>query len=1469
MMFLRQFRHFILDCLGQFKSRRDLLILFAFAMILRLGYFILMLGQISYEQIMTLAPDSIRYVGLGKEFLNWRIMDEMAVLHFGPGYGAFLGTNFFLFGVNPIGVLLVQILLSALCCLLIYRFGYEITRSRTVGYIAGILLAVSFTSISLANFILSDTLFFFLFLWGNLAFLLALNNRKISYFVLSGICIGLAILTRSIGQFWPLAMVAMVFVLPLDDFRKWQLKSRMRLLKKAWVAPMIAIVLMSVWMARNYHHHSVPMLTFSSAGGPANVAAITLARIQNKDANDILLDKIEVYLDEQGIDDINMIDRYRLYRAIGYETFAEYPLEMIYTSLGLAWINLNEVNQLFPGQIPAQSEVIGDIMQRYRDLKLNYICFILSIAGIILFLIRRHWRALLLLGSIYLYFIIMIGFTQWQGSRLFYPGQIAGLIIIAHLMVWAAQVWKRFREYLTMDRKTLISFDRFECLAGKTWIVAILLLVSGIYIWHSLQYGAFIIDDAGISYTYAQNLVDGNGLVVNPGGEKIEGYTNPLWVFIIALFMKIGLFNPIVTPKVISIIFTIASFAIIFRLFTKLRPGGFSVFAAYLTTLAIAANSSLTVWSVSGLENGLYNFLIIYAAYRLIFEIQRKFRWQISGVIFFLVALTRPDGIVFVIVAFGFAAIFAISHPGRRQLLINILFFVVLFGIYHLWHYYYFAEYLSNTYFAKRRYAKLSEMFFNPDWYGRQYILNGIKEHKIYWLFPLSVLPLFSKTYRVTLMLIAMAIASLILPMIARGDWMMQYRLMHPFFMLIYVLAGVGIMAAVGFYGRNRFSYPILALIILGTVAIAGSSWASVAKRAAINQNLTTQFESVRKTYHEFNSAVADTLMIPRPTILAPDLGATGYFGGLTVYDVGNLADYHFARYQYRDYFDEYVFYELKPHFLTYQGAAVARYTRMKQYPELERDYITYSEIQPDPNDSGVYSGHYIRKDIVIKQTLPWMADPAEYTTGKGCRLLGSAIPYAINPESGRVAVVLYWQTPSRAENDKFRIMFTDAADHVLADTLLSVGYDWYKPHQWQDTGYVCQYLFIPIPDSLEEGSYILSITDGTGDRYDLKRVGYHRKTAKSKIKAQYGYEDFTRLEAQRSRQFSGILHQIAECGVYMKMLRADYWKTEEGQVLIGNYIWDNFAENDYIDPSLVDLFLGILAEIRSLNPIQKDVLKYGALLNRYYDKRGDEYLEKGWRYYGDALDCYVKAIKASGSFPKVRKKLEANRPWASYLKSNPELLTDYDELLTTEKWLEIYREFERGSKFKYRPFRKLFFGHLVDYDQVRDEWSSLTVLDRMHLLQLGIVSGSAEDSYLGNKPQSTFGGGKLVLAECRIKRLVDRQYLFEAVFIPQDLPDRNYALSINLFAPEVGLLPEQYRQRGSQPYSFGTIPALWQLPDDEPSYVWRILELDYDPVKFNVTVYVPGGPPWYPLNNDNPGDNYIIRPSSPISYYE
>jgi 4-amino-4-deoxy-L-arabinose transferase-like glycosyltransferase len=409
--------------------------LFIFALVLRLGYMVLMLSQLTSEEVLYQCPDARAYINISRGMLGLGPFDEDALLIFGPGYGAFLAVVFFLFGVVPHAVILIQILLSSISCMLIYKLGRELTGSRAVGLVAGILAAVSFTSISLANVILSDCPFFFLFLLGNLLFLLGLKRAKQPYFISSGICIGFAALTRSVGQLWPLVMIILIFILPPGREEKWRFKRRFNLFRKAFITPLIAIVLMSGWMARNYHQHRLPIVAFAGPDGIGKLTAFTQARLQESDFGEIYSGWVEEYRRKHTIDEITFGDRYDIYLQQARRTFCKYPWEMLSTYLSLIWGNVIDVNELYRGQLPKFSPAISDWMNRLKGRSFHLLGFWSTMAGFIGMMLLKKWRALSFPGLIYFYFALIAGFGCWQGSRLFYPAQIAWAIVIAFLLV--------------------------------------------------------------------------------------------------------------------------------------------------------------------------------------------------------------------------------------------------------------------------------------------------------------------------------------------------------------------------------------------------------------------------------------------------------------------------------------------------------------------------------------------------------------------------------------------------------------------------------------------------------------------------------------------------------------------------------------------------------------------------------------------------------------------------------------------------------------------------------------------------------------------------------------------------------------------------------------------------------------------------------------------------------------------------
>ncbi len=77
------------------------------------------------------------------------------------------------------------------------------------------------------------------------------------------------------------------------------------------------------------------------------------------------------------------------------------------------------------------------------------------------------------------------------------------------------------------ERNLLILILAAYTLYAAVFIVKTIFWVDGV------PYSA-LFDDMMISMTYARNLAQGYGPVWNAGGERVEGFSNPLWVAFMA-----------------------------------------------------------------------------------------------------------------------------------------------------------------------------------------------------------------------------------------------------------------------------------------------------------------------------------------------------------------------------------------------------------------------------------------------------------------------------------------------------------------------------------------------------------------------------------------------------------------------------------------------------------------------------------------------------------------------------------------------------------------------------------------------------------------------------------------------------------------------------------------------------------------------------------------------------------------------
>src|SRR5689334_15493438 len=150
------------------------------------------------------------------------------------------------------------------------------------------------------------------------------------------------------------------------------------------------------------------------------------------------------------------------------------------------------------------------------------------------------------------------------------------------------------------------------------------------------------VDDSFITYRYSENLVHGQGAVFNPG-ERVEGYSSPSWMLLLAAAIAAGL-DPETVSKVLGLV---SSLLLLWLVYRALRRAGVSGVGAGLAAISLGASYVFQLWSVAGLETNAYA-LLFFAGLALLAEPELTPRASfLASATLAAAALTRPEGIAF------------------------------------------------------------------------------------------------------------------------------------------------------------------------------------------------------------------------------------------------------------------------------------------------------------------------------------------------------------------------------------------------------------------------------------------------------------------------------------------------------------------------------------------------------------------------------------------------------------------------------------------------------------------------------------------------------------------------------------------------------------------------------------------------------------------------------------------------------
>lgn len=199
------------------------------------------------------------------------------------------------------------------------------------------------------------------------------------------------------------------------------------------------------------------------------------------------------------------------------------------------------------------------------------------------------------------------------------------------------------------------------------------------------------LDDSYITFSYAQNWVQGHGIVFNRG-EYVEGYTCFLWVALSALGLRLG---ADIAPwsTVLGILGAIGTVVVTWRFARELATehvANGSVIAA----LVVAGYPCLWWWASSGMETTLFTFLITTAMWC---HVRGGADSLAAPLCLALASMTLPEAWLLS----GILCLDAMRIGSRRSAARYVAVFLGLFGPYYGWRFWYYGDPLPNTFYAK------------------------------------------------------------------------------------------------------------------------------------------------------------------------------------------------------------------------------------------------------------------------------------------------------------------------------------------------------------------------------------------------------------------------------------------------------------------------------------------------------------------------------------------------------------------------------------------------------------------------------------------------------------------------------------------------------------------------------------------------------------------------------------------------
>ncbi len=318
----------------------------------------------------------------------------------------------------------------------------------------------------------------------------------------------------------------------------------------------------------------------------------------------------------------------------------------------------------------------------------------------------------------------------------------------------------------------------------------------------------WMMDDAFVSFRYADNWARGFGPVYNPGEPPVEGYTNFLWVALLTVGARLG-GDIVILSRVLGAAAGLLTLLLLFhaRRFVRGLDGDTPVMAAlFLATFCI-----FQPWPTSGMETTLFGLLLTFSVLLHFSTLEGSptpRRLAGLGVILALTAMTRPEGLLAAGLILADQTLESLRKR-RFQVCWVAGAFLVIFLPWFVWRWRYYDSFLPNTFYAKvgttaaqvRRGKKYFWDMYVP---ARPLILPAALAVLAPWVWwrrygRYFLLPLFLAAYTAYIILVG-------------GDGLPAFRFFAPLAALLCLLASVGVRRI----AHYRHLATMIALAIMG-----------------------------------------------------------------------------------------------------------------------------------------------------------------------------------------------------------------------------------------------------------------------------------------------------------------------------------------------------------------------------------------------------------------------------------------------------------------------------------------------------------------------------------------------------------------------------------------------------------------------------------------------------------------------------